>query len=304
MEVEEVEEVRCDKCGAEQSMAEHLFAGHCTFCGAAIVSKSYASRRIRPKSLVPFQVNRERAADAFRRWVRAFGSPRATSRKVRAERRGTHRRLPALLDLRLQHGERLCRRARRRLLHDRDLHDAQLPRASRSRRPDGSSTRAGRPPRARGEVPRRRPGDGLEVAAREHHRFRHALQPEGAGALPAGVRERLPGRGVPGDPARGFPSRSSRSTRRCARSSRRDIGGDQQRIHSVSTRYSEVKFKHVLLPAWISAYRYRDKVYRFPHQRADGRGLRREPEVLVKIAFLALGILVVLFLVLLAGGKG
>ena len=72
MEVEEVEEVRCDKCGAGQSMAGHLFAGHCTFCGAAIVSKSYASRRIKPKSIVPFQVTRERAADAFRRWVKGL----------------------------------------------------------------------------------------------------------------------------------------------------------------------------------------------------------------------------------------
>ena len=44
--------IPCDKCGAEQSMAGHLFAGHCTFCGAALVSKSYASRRIKPRPLM------------------------------------------------------------------------------------------------------------------------------------------------------------------------------------------------------------------------------------------------------------
>ncbi len=85
---------------------------------------------------------------------------------------------------------------------------------------------------------------------------------------------------------------------------RSDIGGDQQRIHSVSTRYSEVKFKHVLLPAWISAYRYRDKVYRFLINGQTGEVSGESPKSWWKIAFLVLGILVVLFLVLLAGGKG
>jgi hypothetical protein len=44
---------------------------------------------------------------------------------------------------------------------------------------------------------------------------------------------------------------------------RRDIGGDEQRIHTVKTQYANVTFKHILLPIWISAYRYQDRVYRF-----------------------------------------
>ena len=50
MEVEDAEEVKCEKCGAQQRLAANLFASHCTFCGTAVVSKSYASRRIKPKS--------------------------------------------------------------------------------------------------------------------------------------------------------------------------------------------------------------------------------------------------------------
>ena len=85
---------------------------------------------------------------------------------------------------------------------------------------------------------------------------------------------------------------------------RRDIGGDQQRIHSVATRYSDVKFKHVLLPVWISAYRYRDKAFRFLINGQTGEVSGESPKSWWKIAFLALGILVVLFLVLMAGGRG
>lgn len=43
----------------------------------------------------------------------------------------------------------------------------------------------------------------------------------------------------------------------------RDIGGDHQRIHGMDTHYGEISFKHILLPVWMSAFRFRDKTYRF-----------------------------------------
>ena len=84
---------------------------------------------------------------------------------------------------------------------------------------------------------------------------------------------------------------------------REDIGGDQQRIHSVSTRYSDVRFKHVLLPVWISAYRYRDKLYRFLINAQTGEVSGQGPKSWWKIAALTAAILFVLFLVLVVGGR-
>ena len=43
----------------------------------------------------------------------------------------------------------------------------------------------------------------------------------------------------------------------------RDIGGDQQRITNIHVNYDEITFKHILLPLWISSYRYDEKIYRF-----------------------------------------
>jgi hypothetical protein len=42
---------------------------------------------------------------------------------------------------------------------------------------------------------------------------------------------------------------------------RRDIGGDEQRVHSIDTRYDDISFKHLLLPVWVSAYRYDKRAY-------------------------------------------
>ena len=44
---------------------------------------------------------------------------------------------------------------------------------------------------------------------------------------------------------------------------RRDIGGDVQQVLTLNTTYKDVTFKHILLPIWISAYRFKGKVYRF-----------------------------------------
>ncbi|MBS1704983.1 MAG: hypothetical protein JST40_03855 [Armatimonadetes bacterium] len=40
-----------------------------------------------------------------------------------------------------------------------------------------------------------------------------------------------------------------------------DIGGDEQQIHSKSTEYLNCTFKHLLLPMYSGAYRYRTKPY-------------------------------------------
>jgi len=42
---------------------------------------------------------------------------------------------------------------------------------------------------------------------------------------------------------------------------RDDIGGDEQMIDNISTSYSAVTFKHILLPVYIGAYRFSEKVY-------------------------------------------
>ena len=40
---------------------------------------------------------------------------------------------------------------------------------------------------------------------------------------------------------------------------RADIGGDEQRIIQEAD-YNKLKFKHLLLPAWVSAFRFQGKV--------------------------------------------
>ena len=76
---------------------------------------------------------------------------------------------------------------------------------------------------------------------------------------------------------------------------RQDIGGDRQNIFYVNTTYKDPTFKHILLPVWISAYKFKDKVYQFMINARTGEVQGDRPYSPVKIG---LTIFVVLLIVL------
>jgi hypothetical protein len=64
---------------------------------------------------------------------------------------------------------------------------------------------------------------------------------------------------------------------------RRDIGGDTQRIFSINTRYDGVTFKHILLPVWISAYYFGNKLFRILINARTGEVQGERPWSWIKI---------------------
>jgi len=78
----------------------------------------------------------------------------------------------------------------------------------------------------------------------------------------------------------------------------KDIGGDKQRISTVRTQFDDITFKHVLLPVWISAYKYSGKSYRFIINGATGEVQGERPWSVAKIALTIIGVIIVLFLIM------
>jgi hypothetical protein len=70
---------------------------------------------------------------------------------------------------------------------------------------------------------------------------------------------------------------------------RRDIGGDRQTINSVNTLYNNPTFKYILLPVWISAYKYKNKVYQFLINARTGEVQGQRPYSTLKIALAVIG---------------
>lgn len=68
----------------------------------------------------------------------------------------------------------------------------------------------------------------------------------------------------------------------------RDIGGDVQQILTMSVRHADVTCKHILLPLWISSFRYKEKVYRFIVNARTGEVAGERPWSVAKIVFTVL----------------
>jgi hypothetical protein len=67
------------------------------------------------------------------------------------------------------------------------------------------------------------------------------------------------------------------------------IGGDEQRIHSINTACQAITYKHLLLPVWMLAYRYRDKTYQVVVNAGTGEVQGDRPYSWVKITLAILG---------------
>ncbi len=65
---------------------------------------------------------------------------------------------------------------------------------------------------------------------------------------------------------------------------RKDIGGDEQRIFTVNTAHKDVTFKHILLPVYISAFRYKNRLFRFLVNARTGEVQGERPYSVFKIA--------------------
>ena len=86
----------------------------------------------------------------------------------------------------------------------------------------------------------------------------------------------------------GFRDAQARIDAAVATETRRRIGGDQQQIQSLKSKYDAVTFKHLLLPVWMLAYRYQGEPYRIFVNACTGEVQGERPYSWVKITLAVL----------------
>jgi len=289
--------VHCQGCGAESTLPPDTSADECPFCGTAIVSTQKSVKQIKPKSLLPFKVTREQARASFKKWLRSrWFAPNALKKIARVQGKLQGMYVPYW------------------------TYDCNTVTAYRGQR--GEYYYVTRRMRVNGKMQTRRerktrwyPASGvvqnvfddvLVLASRslpKEHAI--ALEPWDLQSLVpyqddylSGFRAETYQVGLKDgfQVAQGIMDGPIRETV-C-----RDIGGDTQRISAMDVTYKNVSFKHVLLPVWLSAYRYREKVYRFLVNARTGEVQGARPWSWIKISLAVLaGALVVGVLVLVFG---
>lgn len=254
---------KCGSCGAESTLAPHVTHDHCPFCGVPVAAEQEECVLVEPQALLPFKVPAEDAHRAFDRWrSRLWFAPNALKRMRRSS--------DGLQGVFLPHWtyDTACTThyvGRRGVYYWVTEHYT-------ARDANGKSVRRTRQVRktrwypASGVV--HNTFDDLLVPASTSLPvpYVRALEPWGLQELVAHDRAYLAGfrtERYTVDLESGFADAERQMVGPIEQTIRADIGGDTQQIHERRTSYRNITFKHILLPVWISAYRYRDKVYRF-----------------------------------------
>jgi len=294
LEAEEVEETRtldCPDCGAQVEFDEATHARECPFCATPVVTGTH--RHIKPRGVLPFALDERAAHAAMTEWLGGLWfAPNGLQDYARKGRRMQGIYVPYWTfdaDTKSSYrGERgTVYYETRTVMRDGKRRQVRVQKV-RWRSVSGRVARFF--------------DDVLVLASRSlPGRYTDALEPWDLAALEPYRPEFLAGfraEGYQVDLAEAFAKARDKMNRVIARDVRFDIGGDRQRIHDIDMAVSGVTFKHILLPVWLAAYKYRGETYRFVVNGRTGRVQGERPWSAWKIA-----VAVILGLVL-AGGAG
>ena len=93
----------------------------------------------------------------------------------------------------------------------------------------------------------------------------------------------------------GFSEAKKRMAQSIRQDIKKDIGGDRQSISRIYTQYDNTTFKHILLPCWVSAYRFKGITYQFLVNARTGEVQGGRPYSPVKISLFILTMLGIVY---------
>lgn len=279
--------VKCDACGAHPKMDAGATSMRCPFCGSNIVSQARTETVLKPDAVLPFAIDERKARDAFRAWVRSLWfAPNELRNFVREESRLRGMYIPSW------------------------TYDSTVTTWYAGRRGDyyyvpvTYTTVVNGKPQTRTRMDRRTrwsPASGtvvnsfddILILATSSLPAAHAaqLEPWDLKAAAPYADEYLSGfdsESYTISLEDGFTQARAVMAPEIERSIRADIGGDEQQVVSTKDRFDAITFKHLLLPVWISAYRYRGKAFRILINARTGEVQGERPYSAVKITLAVL----------------
>lgn len=280
----EVSTVKCEGCGAQTTFDPNLISSTCDFCGAPMVSKdAEAAVIIKPKAVIPFKITQKEGSTLYKKWLKKLWfAPNKLKKYARQSEPLAGIYVPYWT-------------------YDSDTYS----RYSGQRGDDYTETETYT---ENGETKTRtvtktrwtsvsgnvsRFFDDILVPAADSmpRKYVDKLEPWDLNALVPYDTKYFSGfkaESYQVNLENGFEFAKDKMERVIRSDVRRDIGGDKQRISRLNTNHSKISFKHIMLPIWISAYRYKDKSYRFLINGQTGEVQGERPWSRIKITLAVL----------------
>lgn len=270
---------KCPNCAAEVEFDPTTHARECPFCATPVVTDTGESRHIKPKGVLPFSIDERAGHKAMTDWLgRLWFAPNGLKEYARKGRRMEGIYVPYWT-------------------YDADTRSSYSGQRGTVYYVTETVMVDGKPQAKQVAKVRWRPVSGrvkrffddvLVLASKSlPKRYTDALEPWDLSALEPYQPQYLAGFRAEAYAISlqdGFEEARAHMDRVIERDVRFDIGGDRQRISHIDTQVSDVTFKHILLPVWLAAYKYRGKTYRFVVNGQSGRVQGERPYSAWKIA--------------------
>jgi ribosomal protein S27E len=284
----EVAVVKCPSCYAQVTMPQNLTSDECPFCGTVlVVQNGTLCEIISPKSLLPFKIDKKNAQDLYKNWLKSlwFAPNDLTKRASLSEKlKGMY--VPYWTYDSQTHSRYTGQRGDNYTVSETyqdENGNTQTRQVTKTRWTSVS-----------GSVDY--DFDDICVAATHTlpRRYVDALEPWDTKSLVdfderflAGFQTETYQIGL----KEGFELAKNQMQALISERVKAQIGGDLQRIETLETQYENTTFKHVLMPIWISAYRYQEKPFRFLVNARTGEVQGERPYSWIKICSAILAVL-------------
>lgn len=289
---QEAHVLKCDNCGAEVVVEKNVTSVTCAYCGSSHVLESKQMAGIKPEAILPFKVDKGQASQIFHTWVKKrWFAPNALKNLYQQDKMNA-------------------------IYTPYWTYDAD---ASASYTGEGGEVYYVTVKDSEGNTHRERRVRWYFVSGHVGRFFDDVLVSaksddkkwiEKVGYYNTGELKPFSSIYLSGfqaekyeiSPKQGFVTAQNIMYRQLESDARQQIlmRYDEARNIRLRASYSNVKFKHTLMPVWTSGYMYKDKLYNFVINGQNGKisGNRPYSPVKITIASIIALILIILALVL------
>jgi LSD1 subclass zinc finger protein len=282
--------IKCGSCGASESIDNNHTSANCVYCGTSLtIGDASDEQVIQPKAILPFKIDKNEAYALFRKWINSFWFAPEKLKKATLE---ANRFKGIYLPYWTFDTQTYSVYSGQRGTHYYETETYSSNGETKTRQVQRTSWT-----NVTGSVSVNF-DDILVVATKSlPQNLIEKLEPWDMPNLIAYEKSYLSGfitEKYQVDLATGFTQAKEYADRDIRAAVHRDIGGDAQQVLTLQTKHDNITFKHILLPVYVSAYRYKDKLFQFLVNARTGEVQGDRPYSWMKIAgVIILGIVTV-----------
>ncbi len=296
---EEITMLHCKNCGANQHIEENYKSLSCIYCGSPlIIEDAYKEEWILPGAVLPFQIDQKKAFQIFKKWVDGLWFAPNNLKKAAIDPEKTRGLYSPYWTFDAQLYADYTGQRGEYYYVTKTVGSGKNKRTVQERRTrwyPASGTISGFVDDTLIKASNQKTGVIPQKIARWNLQL---LKPFNSGYLSGFVTEKYT------IPLLESHNESNKIAEQIARSwACRDIGGDTQSISTINMKLTDETFKHILLPVYISTYKYKGKRYNFFVNGQSGEISGQRPYSFWKIFFFVLTIIMLIGVIYLFSSK-